>query len=94
MRAGADMTWKTNGEEAEVTLAGHINVWCEKLPPFNVMPRRVLQPTSNAVLGTAFKGLQRVFLKELMKDYVRWANDEEYRIERAQMTVNNNEGEM
>mmetsp|Transcript_33487 Transcript_33487/g.53851 ORF Transcript_33487/g.53851 Transcript_33487/m.53851 type:complete len:118 (-) Transcript_33487:136-489(-) len=84
MDALTEMRWNTTGEQAEVELKGSLNVWCEKLPPFHIMPTRVLQGASNAVLGAMYRTLSRIFLNSLMKDYEKWANDADYRALRAQ----------
>lgn len=97
------MRWVSGDEEAEVIMDGNLNIWCEKLPPFNLMPTKVLQGGSNAVLGAAVRTIQRVsyqfafspwlrlffqiFMDNLMKDYEQWANDPEYRAERAQASA-------
>jgi len=62
---------------------GSLNVWSEKLPPFNVMPTIVLQKGSNAVLGAAVRTIQKIFMNNLMRDYEKWATDPTYRAERA-----------
>jgi len=68
------MQWKSDGNLAEVTMSGSLNVWCEKLPPFNLMPTAILQSASNAVLRAAIITIQRIFMKNLIKDYEIWVN--------------------
>lgn len=64
-----------------------LNVWCEVIPPFNLLPREgVLEPTVNAVLGTLVNGLLPVFVRKLGADYERWAQDEGYRARRAALS--------
>mmetsp|Transcript_26931 Transcript_26931/g.47654 ORF Transcript_26931/g.47654 Transcript_26931/m.47654 type:complete len:101 (+) Transcript_26931:244-546(+) len=76
------MKWDTNGESADVEILGSVQVWCEKIPPFTLVPTTVLQKASSVVLGAAVKTIQRIFINQLMQDYEKWATDPEYREER------------
>jgi len=94
--ASSEMKWTTNDDSTEdhgnddqlqdaasVSMEGYLNVWCEKLPPFQVMPTRVLQSTSNLVLKAAVRTLAKIFMNNLMADYEKWATDPAYREARA-----------
>lgn len=64
-----------------------LDVWCEVIPPFNMLPREsVLEPTVNTVLGTLVNGLLPVFVRKLGADYERWAADPAYRQRRAALS--------
>lgn len=59
-------------------------VWCEVIPPFNLMPRSFLESTVSAVLSGVVNSLLPMFLRRLAEDYTNWAADPDYRLERAQ----------
>ena len=54
-------------------------MWCEVVPPFNLMPREFLEASCNAVLATTTSLLLPVFLRRLAQDYQKWAADPAYR---------------
>ncbi|KIY96683.1 hypothetical protein MNEG_11280 [Monoraphidium neglectum] len=60
-----------------------IEVFCEVIPPFHLMPRSSLEAACNAVLGGLVRSLLPIFMRQLAADYKRWAADEGYRRERA-----------
>ncbi|GBF87308.1 hypothetical protein Rsub_00019 [Raphidocelis subcapitata] len=60
-----------------------VEVYCEVVPPFNLMPREAMEGSCNAVLGGLVRSLLPVFMRQLAADYQRWAVDEAYRRERA-----------
>lgn len=90
LNAVFDMFWSTtltwgDGEGDADGGRGHINVstelkvWCEVLPPFHLMPRRLLAGACNSVLRRAIPALLDAFTRSLAADYVRWSADEAYR---------------
>ena len=58
-------------------------VLTEVIPPFDLLPRSVLEGTCNAVLRGLMRTLLPLFLRNLAKDYEFWASSEEYRARRA-----------
>lgn len=56
-----------------------LDVWSEVIQPFNLMPRFVLEGTSNAVMNALVTGLLPKFMDRLGDDYKRWATDPSYR---------------
>ncbi|KAI8465071.1 MAG: hypothetical protein J3K34DRAFT_461617 [Monoraphidium minutum] len=67
----------------EMTGSASIEVFCEVVPPFHLMPRDALEGSCNAVLGGLVRSLLPVFMRQLAADYKRWAADPAYRAERA-----------
>lgn len=65
--------------------ASQLDVWCEVVPPFNLMPRELLQSSCNTVLSATSSMLLPLFLRRLAADYQRWATDPQYRETRAQL---------
>ena len=53
--------------------------------PFALLPRFVLEAVGNPVMALALSQLQRPFVANLAADYLRWATDEAYRIERSEL---------
>ncbi|GAX80105.1 hypothetical protein CEUSTIGMA_g7543.t1 [Chlamydomonas eustigma] len=68
----------------EITANLNMNVWCEVIPPFNLMPREVLQASCNAVLSGLVGSLLPFFVRKLSEDYKKWAVDPVYRRKRAE----------
>lgn len=60
-----------------------LDVWCEVIPPFSLLPRDVLEGTGNAVLSGLVSALLPVFVRKLGSDYERWASEPAYRARRA-----------
>lgn len=63
------------------------DVWCEVIPPFNLMPRQLLEGTCNAVLAGVVNSLLPLFMRRLAADYEKWVDDEGYRRERASRRI-------
>lgn len=76
--------WNAQSRPTEASVRGDLalDVFTEVLPPFDVLPRSLLEGTCNAVLGTLMSSLLPVFLKKLVQDYEKWATDETYRMKR------------
>jgi hypothetical protein len=60
-----------------------LDVWSEVIPPFNLMPRDMLQGSCNVVMRGLVGSLLPMFVKRLAEDYRKWATDPIYRRERA-----------
>ena len=73
----------TSAMKAQTTL----EVWCEVVPPFNLLPKAFLEKSCNAVLRTTLKTLLKAFMVELKDDYHLWSTDESYRKERAKRSL-------
>jgi len=65
----------------------NLQVWCEVVPPFHMMPRGILESTCSAVLSATVGAMFPAFLKGLGKDYEKWSVDENYRSERAARSI-------
>ena len=85
-----DMAWSTTltwGPQLEggahMSVQTEVSVWCEVLPPFNLMPRSLLSGACNAVLRRAVPALLVAFVRQLAADYDRWSSEPEYRARRA-----------
>jgi hypothetical protein len=69
--------------EGEICGDATLDVWSETLPPFNLMPRQMLESSVSAVMRGLVGSLLPLFMRQLAADYARWAVDEQYRAERA-----------
>jgi len=80
-----DLKWEAGGAGGmgSIYADARLDVWCEQVPPFNLMPRPVLEGTCNAVLSATSSLLLPVFLRRLAADYQKWATDANYRESRA-----------
>lgn len=87
--AAAGQSQKQQQQSGDAALRGSItgsavvDVWCEVIPPFNMMPREVLVGTCNAVISGLISSLLPWFTRQLAADYAKWAQDAAYRAERA-----------
>jgi hypothetical protein len=92
---GSSSAVRTNGSDlvdtstvpvgtGEISANLNMNVWCEVIPPFNLMPREVLQASCNAVLSGLVGSLLPFFVRKLSEDYKKWAVDPVYRRKRAE----------
>lgn len=68
--------------QGQMTGNTKLDVWSEVVPPFQLMPRFMLEGTSNAVMGALVSNLLPRFMERLTNDYIRWANDASYRASR------------
>lgn len=87
------LTWTSGSEgpstpsprgKGSITADLDVEVFTEVIPPFDLLPRSVLEGTCNAVLRTLIGTLLPVFLGRLSADYERWANSPAYRAQRQQ----------
>jgi Protein of unknown function (DUF1997) len=69
--------------ESQITGDLELEVFTEVIPPFQMLPRSVLEGTCNAVLRSLMKTLLPKFMQKLANDYEKWATDSEYRHGRA-----------
>lgn len=75
------------GDASLLRAATNLEVWCEIVPPFNLLPKKFLEKSCNAVLKQTLKTLLKSFLVELKEDYHAWSTDAEYREERARRSL-------
>lgn len=66
-----------------ITGSASVDVWCEVIPPFNLMPREVLVGTCNTVISGLINSLLPWFTRQLAADYQKWAREPAYRAARA-----------
>jgi hypothetical protein len=71
------------GSAGSITGSAVVDVWCEVIPPFNLMPREVLVGTCNTVISGLVNSLLPWFTRQLAADYQKWAQDAAYRAARA-----------
>jgi hypothetical protein len=69
-----------------ITGAALVQVWCEVVPPFQLMPREVLERSCNVVITGLVNSLLPWFMRQLAADYAKWAADPAYRAERRLRT--------
>ncbi|QDZ22380.1 DUF1997 domain-containing protein [Chloropicon primus] len=67
--------------------ATELDVWCEVVPPFNLLPTAVLEKSCNGVLRRTLNALLKSFMVELKNDYHLWSTNGEYREERASRSL-------
>lgn len=65
--------------EGHIQGDARLDVWSEVVQPFHLMPRFMLEGTSNAVMGALVGGLLPRFMDRLGNDYKKWATDPAYR---------------
>lgn len=55
-------------------------------PPFvfRAIPKAVLEGLGNSAMKAALKQIESEFIRALMRDYERWADDEDYRMARSE----------
>jgi hypothetical protein len=66
-----------------ITGSAVVDVWCEVIPPFTLMPREVLVGSCNTVISGLVNSLLPWFTRQLAADYQKWAADAAYRAARA-----------
>jgi len=76
----------TDKESEGACIMGWTDIGVGVDPPgaFAKLPKGLTQRVGDAVLGTTLRVLQSVFIGGLAQDYARWANDDAYRLDRAQ----------
>jgi Protein of unknown function (DUF1997) len=84
--AAAAAATVASAARGSITGTTQVDVWCEVVPPFQLMPREVLVATVNAVLSGLVNSLLPWFMHELARDYKRWAADPAYRAQRRERT--------
>ena len=81
-------TWSANGEieggRGELLARSEINVACEVVAPFHLVPRRALEKTCSAVLNGLIKLLLPTFVAQLRDDFGIWATHPEARKARVE----------
>ena len=75
--------WEDSQESKVLKSSSKIYVEVDPPQPFKVFPRKVLSSTGHLAMSIALKQIENAFVKSLAADYARWANDEEYRVIRA-----------
>jgi hypothetical protein len=76
----------SNSTPGSITGAALVQVWCEVVPPFQLMPREVLERSCNVVITGLVNSLLPWFMRQLAADYAKWAADPAYRAERRLRT--------
>lgn len=81
----------TNGSRSQAAMgkmiaASSIDVYAEVQPPFNLMPKEILESTCNIAMDGLMSTLLPLFMSNLSNDYREWATSETYRTKRAQPT--------
>ena len=83
--SGSDLDDSPGAPVGQGQISGRLqlDVWSEVIPPFNMMPREVLQGSCNVVMRGLVGSLLPLFVRRLAEDYKKWATDPQYRRERA-----------
>ena len=91
MRFATTLTWApvygTPGAPGRIVGAATLDVWSEIIPPFNLMPRPMLEASCNVVIAGLVNSLLPLFMRRLADDYAKWAASAEYRAQRASRRV-------
>ncbi|KAL7427282.1 hypothetical protein ACHAXM_000799 [Skeletonema potamos] len=69
-----------------ITATTSIDVDVDVPRPFSSIPKFLLERTGNAAMRLSLKYIQANFVRNLAKDYEKWATDEEYRSYRASLS--------
>lgn len=84
MRWSTTLTTEVQDERCSfIAVETDLQVWCEVLPPFHLVPRSFLATACNAVLRRALPALLFAFVRQLGGDYRRWSTEPAYRATRA-----------
>lgn len=67
----------------QLQASAQVDVWCEVVQPFHLLPRAALESSCNVVMRGLVNSLLPLFVKQLAADYQRWGNDEAYRASRS-----------
>lgn len=65
--------------QGSITGSSKLDVWCEVVAPFHLMPRPFLEGTCNGILQATITTLLPLFLQILGRDFEKWATDPVYR---------------
>ena len=87
LRFTTELTWSSDGQVGFIDAKLDSSVWCEVIPPFNLMPREVLISSCNVVMNALVGSLLPMFCSRLAKDYEKWATNPQYRMTRAQRSM-------
>ncbi|CAD7699587.1 unnamed protein product [Ostreobium quekettii] len=64
-----------------------LDVWCEVVPPFTLMPRPIMEASCNTGLDALMQMLLPMFMSKLSGDYREWAADAAYRRHRSTVAL-------
>ena len=69
----SDLTWEEGGVAEPGLMKGdmRLNIWCEQVPPFHLMPRALLKAVVEGVVQTTASFVLQLFVRRLASDYVR-----------------------
>jgi len=70
----------------EISAHVRVDVWCEVVPPFHVVPRTTLVWTVQQAIKVVMSLTLPAFLRGLGRDHDKWAVDPEYRASRGGYT--------
>ena len=87
LRFVTELTWQSDGQVGYIDAKLNSSVWCEVIPPFNLMPREILVSSCNVVMNALVGSLLPMFCSRLAKDYDKWATNAQYRMTRAQRSM-------
>jgi len=87
-----ELTWSSEQRlegpgPGQITGNAKLEVFSEVIPPFNLMPRSMLEGSCNVVMAGLVNTLLPLFLRKLGEDYTKWAAEPEYREARAQRSM-------
>jgi hypothetical protein len=80
LKFSTELTWTSAPDVSQINGNLELDVFTEVIPPFQMLPRSVLEGTCNTVLKTLMKTLLPKFMQLLADDYTKWATDASVRL--------------
>ena len=76
-------------QEPSLEVTSFLDVWCEVVPPFHLVPISFLERSCSVIVNATLKALVKVFTSHLLDDFRLWSSSEKYRSERANKALVN-----
>ena len=82
------LTWEDNADLSDSFIYANtrIEVDVDVPRPFSRIPKLILQRIGNAAVKISLKVIQGTFVENLADDYLKWSQDEPYRLHRASLS--------
>lgn len=87
MTLRTEMTWKDTPDEKVMFSTARMDLWAMTPSVLKIFPKSVLESASTLAIQVVMDQLMGVFMKNLGKDYEKWALDRTYRESRASECV-------
>uniref|UniRef100_A0A7S4JWY7 Lipid-binding serum glycoprotein C-terminal domain-containing protein n=1 Tax=Odontella aurita TaxID=265563 RepID=A0A7S4JWY7_9STRA len=80
------LTWSTEAKQS-ITANSNIDMTLDPPGPFAFVPRQITEAIGNRAISIMLGALQKDFMKNLGRDFERWASDGEYRSNRNKLEI-------